>query len=298
MSKSAYHNLTLNKSENKNMNDILNNNQSGEAVAEITPEMAAASAKQREKDIATIKKQYFTSSQMDQAQTVMGAMNDIAVKYNLDVVFNFDIEKEFPEGFGIGIVPISKRNKGENIVLGVAIAQIPDIETIEKHENGKAFVLAAVSNNMMAKLANAVRPRGDNDETASSIPASVEDFITSNRPEGVLLGFNTYASAYVKVLKKSGLKLLTTSILRQALQSKAFAEQQFPRITQDKWVKILESMIARAEKDQIAVGMLADWVQARDSAELVNNDVDLGDLDFGGLDADEDSTTDDAEQAA
>ena len=269
------------------MNDIINNQAEQSAATPATPEEMAAFTKARDKAIATIKKQYFPSAQLDKAQVIMGSMNAIANQYNLDVVFNFDVEKDFPAGFGIGIVPIAKRSKGETVVLGVAIAQIPDIETIQNHENGNQFVLDAVSNNMMAKLANAVRPRGDNDETASSIPASVEDFITSNRPEGVLLGFNTYASAYVKVLKKSGLKLLTTSILRQALQSKAFAEQQFPRVTQDKWLKILDSMIVRADKDGIAVGMLADWKQSRESAELVNDDVDLADLDFGGMDADE-----------
>jgi len=122
-------------------------------------------------------------------------------EYNLAVVFNFATEKEFPQGYGIGIIPISKRSGGENITLGVAISAIPDVETVKAHENGNAFVVDAVVGNMMAKLANAVRPRGENNETASSIPFTVEDFITSNRPEGVLLAFRKYANAYVKVFK-------------------------------------------------------------------------------------------------
>jgi len=279
------------------MNDIINN-QSNEVASPLTPEQIALAAKERKVDMEKIRKQYYPSVKIVDAQVAMGLMSHLAKKYNLEVKFNFDIEADFPVGFGIGIIPIAKRVNNETVTLGIAIAQIPDIETVQKHEHGAAFILAAVSNNMMAKLANAVRPRGDNDETASSIPATVEDFITSNRPEGVLLGFNTYAGAYVKVLKKSGLKLLTVSILRQALQSKAFAEQQFPRVTQDKWTKILDSMVKRATDDGIAIGMLADWKQSRDSAELHDSDVDLADLDFDNLEAEQEQEQEQEQETA
>jgi hypothetical protein len=84
----------------------------------------------------------------------------------------------------------------------------------------------------------------------------------------------------VKVLKRKGLKFITDSILRQTLQSAAFAEQQFPSIPQDKWIQILDSMMARATAEKIAVGMLADWKESRDSATLKDTDIDLSDLDF------------------
>lgn len=256
-----------------------------EVETEVVEQDVTALAKAKAKAIATIKKAYFPMAKLAEAQTTIDAMNGVCAEYNLAVVFNFDTEKEFPAGYGIGIIPIAKRSGGENIVLGVAISAIPDVETVKEHENGNAFVVDAVVGNMMAKLANAVRPRGENNETASSIPFTVEDFITSNRPEGVLLAFRKYANAYVKVLKKGGLKLLTESILRQALQSKAFAEQQFPKVGQDKWLAILDNMIARAEADDIAVGMLAEWKTTRDSATLQDDDVDLADLDFADLDA-------------
>jgi hypothetical protein len=98
-----------------------------------------------------------------------------------------------------------------------------------------------------------------------------------------LLAYRKFANAYVKVLKKKGLKFITESILRQTLQSKAFAEQQFPSVPQDKWVQILDSMIARANAEQIAVGMLSEWKQTRDSATLADKDVDLSDLDFDSI---------------
>ena len=267
------------------MNESINNEAVAETaeVATATPADVTELAKAKTKAIASIKKAYFPNAKLADAQVTIDAMNQVCADYNLAVVFNFDTEKEFPAGYGIGIIPIAKRSGGETVTHGVAISAIPDVETVQLHENGSQFVIDAVIGNMMAKLANAVRPRGDNNETASSIPFTVEDFITSNRPEGVLLAFRTYANAYVKVLKKGGLKLLTESILRQALQSKAFAEQQFPSVGQDKWLAILDNMIARAESDGMAVGMLAEWKTTRDSATLQDEDVDLSDLDFDSI---------------
>ncbi len=266
------------------MNDLINNESVPEEsdvvdvdapVAE-TPEPTGAV----EANADDIKKAYYASAQLADAQVAMDSAMNIATALELEVVFNFDTEKEFPTGYGIALIPIAKRVNNVNQTLGVAIAAVPDLATVEAHDHGKAFIMDSVIGSMVAKLANAVRPRGTDGDTASSIPFSVEDFITSNRAEGVLVAYRKFASAYVKVLKKKGLKYITESILRQVLQSAAFAEQQFPKIPQDKWIQILDSMMARAEAEGVAVGMLADWKQSRDSAELSDDDIDLSDLDF------------------
>jgi len=267
------------------MNDLINNESApveDNAVDVDETETAETEAPEEaiEVNAEDIKKAYFASAQLADAQVAMDSAMSIASALDLDVVFNFDTEKEFPTGYGIALIPIAKRVNNANITLGVAIAAVPDLATVEAHEHGKAFVTDSVIGNMIAKLANAVRPRGTDGDTASSIPFSVEDFITSNRAEGVLVAYRKFASAYVKVLKKKGLKYITESILRQVLQSAAFAEQQFPKIPQDKWIQILDSMMARAEAEGVAVGMLADWKQSRDSAELSDEDIDLSDLDF------------------
>jgi hypothetical protein len=251
-------------------------NQNTNEVAEVaTNEVAVAGPKPE-----SIKKAYFPSTKMDAAQIAVGVVSAIAEEHELNMVFNFDVEGEFPAGYGLAIGPISKRENNENNVVGVSIAAIPDLATVEKEIGGSQFIHDAAIGSMIAKLANAVRPRGETGETASSIPFSVEDFITTNRPEGVLLAFNALAPAYVKVLKKKGLKHLTNSILRQVLQSAAFAEQQFPAVAQEKWLGILNSMVSNAEKDGLAVGLLAEWVKTRDSATLEDKDIDLSDLNF------------------
>lgn len=232
--------------------------------------------------VEDIKTQYFASQALNDAQTAINSAMEVAEEHGLDVTFGFDTEKDLPDGYGIVIGPINKRINGENTVIGVAVGGIPDLETVMNHDHGKQFVVDAVSGAMIAKFRNAVRPKADG-STASSVPFTVEDFITSSRPEGLLLAYRTFASTYVKALKNKGLSFLTETILRQVLSNKAFAEQQFPSVPQEKWVYIIDSMIAKASEKGIAAGMLAEWKNTRDSATLDTGDVDLSDLDFAEL---------------
>lgn len=264
------------------MNDLIGNEtDDNEVVDESTTEAAETTTK-----VDDIKKEYFPSAKLADAQVAIEKATTIAADHGLEVVFNFDTEKDFPAGYGISIFPIAKRINNVNQTIGVAIGAVPDLATVQQHENGQQYITDSVIGSMVAKLANAVRPRNADGDTASSIPFSVDDFITSNRPEGVLLAFREFAGTYVKVLKKKGLTFMTESILRQTLQSAAFAAQHVPNVPQDKWVQIIDSMIARAEAAGIAVGMLAEWKETRDSATLKDAAVDLSDLDFSD-DADE-----------
>ncbi len=264
------------------MNDALIQTDEVEEV-EAVEETSSVAEVATEYNLDDIQKTHYSSAKLSEAQEYLDKVDAIAGAHGLKMQYNFNTDEDFPAGYGVAIVPIAKRLQNENRVIGVAIAAIPDLATVAEHSDGNTFIENAVYGNMIAKLANAVRPRGESGESAASIPFSVDDFITSNRPEGVLLAFRNYAGAYVKVLKKKGLKFITESILRQALQSAAFAEQQFPAIGQDKWVAILDSMVARASADKLATGILEEWKANRDSAELPTGDVDLSDLDFDNI---------------
>lgn len=246
-------------------------------------------------DVSDIKKQYFPSAKLVDAQPAIDKVMEIADEHGLNTVFNFDAEAEFPEGYGVAIAPIQKTIKKERVIVGVVIAAIPDIATIEKHERGAKYVNDAVIGSMLAKLMNAVRPKKDSDEGAPSIPFSVEDYITSNRAEGVLLAYRAFAAVYVKVLKDKGLTLMNESILRQILQSAAFAEQHYPNVPQAKWMEVLDSMINRANQQGIAVGLLAEWKTDRDSAKLKDVEIDLSDLNFDAIGSESDESKDDSE---
>jgi len=228
-----------------------------------------------------IAKQYWNVTQLEVAQATVNTVMETVNAASGIMKFNFDPEKDFPEGFGLAVVPICKKDdSGAMQTLGAAIGAIPDYSALVAVPEGMAFAQSVVETALMAKLANAVRPRADGN-VASSIPESLEDFITSNRPEGVLVAFRKLAGAYVKLLKGQGLKLMTDGILRSVLESAAFAESQFPKVPQASWEALLDSMIARAEKDGMQAGMLVDWRKDRDNAGLpTDEDVDLSGLDF------------------
>ncbi len=235
-------------------------------------------------DFANVKRAYFPSAQVAEAQEIIGNITEHAEAGGIAIKYNFNTAENFPAGFGVAIIPIMKRtDERGNEVTGIAIAAIPDIATVQSHQLGQQYVVDTVINSMINKLANAVRPRGDAGTVSASVPGTVEDFITSNRVEGILLAFRKLAPVYVKVLKKKGLKFITEGILRQTLQSAAFAEQQFPKIGQDKWQAVLDNMVATATSEGIAVGILTEWKETRDSVEMQDDNVDLSDLDFSAV---------------
>lgn len=230
--------------------------------------------------LESVEKAYFPSAELDKAGAAIQKAQEIATAAGVECTYNFDISEEFEAGYGVIIDHITKRSEGGNQIIGILIGAIPDFDTVMNAEKGADFVRNSLIDRMLSKLKNAVRPRGEDNAISASVPFSVVDFITSNRPEGILIAFNAFAPAYVKMLKKKGLSLMTVAILRQTLQSEAFASQNFPKIDQEKWVTILDSMIAKSTEAGKAVGILVDWKATRASAELTDGDVDLSDLDF------------------
>lgn len=230
----------------------------------------------------TIKKEFWGQAQLEVAQETVNKVIETVTNANGKLTFNFDPEAEFPKGYGLAVVPICKKNEASGTMetLGAAIGAIPDYATVIESPEGAAYAKEVVETALMAKLANAVRPRADGN-VAASVPFSLEDFITSNRPEGVLVAFRKLSGAYVKLLKGQGLKLMTDGILRSVLESAAFAESQFPKVPQTSWEALLDSMIKKAVEGNMVPGMLEDWRKTRDQAGMPTaEDVDLSGLDF------------------
>lgn len=249
-----------------------------------TTEMQNADANEASKapKLENVKREFYDVSQMEKAQDAAMYATEAAEAEKGQVVYNFDIEKEFPEGYGLAVIPLQKKNKelGAMERIGVVIGAIPDFSTIMEDKAGAVFCKQAVEDALMAKLANATRPRADGN-TAASVPFSLQDFITSSRPEGVLVAFRKLAPAYVKVLKDKGLKLMTDGILRSIMESKAFAEDQFASVPQSTWEGLIDSMIAKAKEKDLNPGLLEEWRKTRNEAGMPSDgDVDLDGLDF------------------
>jgi len=232
------------------------------------------------KALQAIKKQYFTPDQTDQA----GEAIDLAVATvetaNGSVVFNFDIEKEVTEGYAIIIAPITQRNsESKNEVVGISIGAVPTYDLLINTPEGSAWIKEQTTNAILAKLANAVRPSTKTGEIAATRPYTIIDFITSNRADGALVAYRKLAPKYIKALKAKGITNLTDATFRQTLQSTAFAEATFEKVTQPTWVSIIHKMIAMAEKEGMIAGSLTEWLDTRDSAGMPQ----VVEIDYEGL---------------
>ncbi len=227
----------------------------------------------------SLKREYWGPYELEKAMAQVQEAITIAEHNNVEPVYNFDRETEFPEGYGIALLPIKERvgDRG-NVVRGLCVAAMPDPDTLAQHEKGAAFIREAVVSNFLAKLANAVRPRSAG-QSAPSAPFTVEDFITSARAAESLASFRELAPQYVKALKKKGLSIITSPILRQVLTSAQFAEQQFPHIDGAKWDGVLAKMIAKAKVKGLDPGIMEHWVSTRAETEI-----NMGDFDLDGLD--------------
>ena len=218
----------------------------------------------------------FGPADMDAAQTYIGSVVEICGRENVDPVFNFDTDKELPEGYGLSVIPMSERVAGSgNVVRGVTIAAVPTVDSILNATGGLTWVQKQIGAILNRAVKAAATPNEDG--AITSLPLQVLDFITSTRTSA-LSAFNAIAPLYVKALKDKGLKFINKGLLRQVLASAAFAEQQFPRVGQENWEVVLKSMVAHAAKEGEDAGILAHWLKTRDQIEVDTAEIDLSDI--------------------
>lgn len=243
--------------------------QAGTAVPEVEAENL----------LDVIDKQYFSPDKVatdgNKAVTEVNAICQVA---GIVPVTNFDTTKPFPAGFGLVILPIAKRSGQVTKTLGVCFGAIPDANTIAAAEGGEDFIRTAIMDRLFAKLANAVRPRGDNNEVSGTIPQTIADFITKQERGTSLTTFRELAGAYVSALKQKGISFMTPQILRQVLSCTAFARQQLPKVQQTIWNQILDSMIAAANSKKLDPAILIEWKSTRDNVEFEVAELDFSDL--------------------
>lgn len=235
------------------------------------------------KKLADLQRVYFPSEKMADAEEFVTEISALCEIVKVPLVFSFKVEDGVPENFGLVIVPVNKRKKGGtgNETIGVAVGVIPEMAAITAHENGEAYILETITDSLVTKFANTVRPRGDETEIdAFGLPFDVADFIISQRAGGMLGGFNELANDFVTALKRKKIPFLTKATLRQILSCSAFAEQHYPTIKQAAWVAVVNQMAKVAEARDLETGIFTQWLETRDDAELPTADVDLSDLDI------------------
>ena len=237
----------------------------------------ASTAQPTETTVQDIEKKVFPPEMLNEATSYIQEVIAIAEKENIEPVFNFDPAGDFPEGYGISVIPLTKRvaERG-NLTYGIVIAAVPTVETLANDEAGANYISKIVTDNLLRQISAGAKPK---DEGAQiSIPFKVSEFVTTSRTSG-LAAFNAVASDYVKALKTKGLKFMSKVLLRQVLASAAFAEQQFPRLSQENWQLVLDSMVAHVKQKGMEAGVLGHWKNTRDTVEIDTSDIDLADID-------------------
>lgn len=225
-------------------------------------------------------RQYFRPEHLAAAQERIGTLMEAANALDMPVRFEFDTGSPIPEGHGLAIIPVTKRDPEakKNVKVGIAFALLPDPDSILLKEPRAAdFVRSTLTDALVNRVANAVRPKTDG-STAATVPTTLDDFITS-ASDG-MAGFNSIASAWISRLRKKKFRTLTKETFRQVLSSAAAAEQQFPTVPQYKWEGLLDRMIAQLEADpDNEPGILRVWRANRNQVEVEDVDFDLDELD-------------------
>ncbi len=228
-------------------------------------------------NLQDVERSYFSPEELQSAsESVETIMENVDEKL---VQFNFANPEEITDGFGLAIIPNTKRVEGVGTVTqSVTIAMMPDPSTILANEKGESFVRDLIISSMFAKVANSARVRPDG--TSGTLPVSVADFMENRRGKGEgLKVYTEIASHFVKGLRAKGLKLINAPILRNCLQSAQFAEEQFEKIEQVQWVFILDLMIAKAQQLKLDPALFIDWKDKRDAFAIDTVDeVDFSDL--------------------
>lgn len=245
----------------------------GHDVHDVHDTVDAAAANEQ---LQAIKRKHFPSTALEAGQKYITEVLEVCEANGVDPVFNFDAEQEFPDGYGICVIPLTESIPGMGYVTkGMCIAAVPDYATIADDKAGSSWIEKQVTSALMRQISTAAKAKTGQ---ITSIPYKIHDFVTSARSSD-LAGFNHVASLFVAALKKKGLRLMSKSILRQILASAAFAEQQYPTLPQSNWEAVIKSMIKHAAADGVDTSGLEHWLKTRDVEVVKMADVDLSDID-------------------
>ncbi len=267
--------------ENREMSETMQaqEQEQSQAAQQEIPATAETSTETKTETftLANVKREYFGPDEAEKAVEHVSKVMEVCPENSLLANFDFETE-EVPDGWGIAVVPISKRIKDDKsgdtstVNLGAVVARVPSPELILDDEKGKEFVRRVLMDNVFAQIASASRPDKDTGQIdrEAFVPKELTDFITIRTKGEGLKTFNMLAPDVLKMLKKKSpaLKFLNAALLRQALQNASWANSTLPNIPQEHWEALLKAMIALARKKEADPSILQQWLARRDQAEM------------------------------
>jgi hypothetical protein len=203
---------------------------------------------------------------------------------DVPVVFNgtWAEDEQFPAGYGLYVFPIGKTVKDPKegnvrVKEKVVAAAVPTLDSLLTTEAGRDYVEREMRSGFQTKIRN-VLIRAE-DIASVSLPITIEQFIERSERGAAdqgLAAFKTIGPNLVKMLDKKG---VTTNLqlLRQILQSTAFAQALMPKVSQKVWQKVIEVGKTNAAEKKLPTTIFDKWLETRDS---IGVDVEMEDIDL------------------
>lgn len=217
------------------------------------------------------------------AQAACAAATNPDTGQPITPVLNFDPNEDIPEGYGIAILPVDRKNprKGEKqLRVGLGIVAVPSQQLLRASEEPEVvnWVNDMLLQVCLNKVANSIRPREDG-SLPSSIPFSLHDFATTTRPQTTAV-WNEVAPIMLKALQSRDVsfKGVTKDVFRRLLASAEYAKQTAPTIKQKTWALIIEKMKARAKAMNLQTEIFDNMLRTRDEVTFELTLPELDDL--------------------
>lgn len=188
------------------------------------------------------------------------------------VLFNGDwaVGGEFPAGYGILVLPLGKQVKqgdeNKRVTEHIVVAAIPTVDVLMQSGAGSDYIADAVQSALATKLRNSFTRVED--KASVKLPVTVEDFITKGDKGAADQGLAAYKKVgprLVAALKSKGIEL-NIGLLRQVLQSAAFASALMPGVKQTVWEKVIAAGKIEADKEKLPVTVFDHWLATRAQA--------------------------------
>ena len=211
-------------------------------------------------------RRYFGPSRFQEA---LAQLAEVQKTQGVEVTTNFDKPEDVPQNHGILFQPVLERaaKRGGPLQLtGMIVAHVPDLSIVQKTDAGTEYLIDALSELYGRRLKQDVA-QAQASHAKVKLPQNIEEFVARETRDNL---FQNLMQNTVRKLKKNGgsLALLTQAILKNALQSASFAKGMFPKITQADWAKVLDGMIAEADKQGLETSVLTDWRDTRNDKTL------------------------------
>ena len=254
-------------------------NENTENQTEAPEENEQAAPEEKRFDLQSIDREYLGPDKIEEAVAKVEQIANGLEEHGLSPISNIP-EDGIPDGYGMAIIPIGKREGGEVVTTTVVFAPVPDPQLIAEKDGGEDWIYSTLVNALLAKVANNARPKDGG--TSGSIPYTIHDFITSQRGGGEdMAAWRKLGPQILKHVKeKSGGKLnsLNMAVFKQVLQSREFAESVYRSVNQKIWERVLDVFIEQADANGYNTAVLQHWKDTRDEVAIEEPELDLDDL--------------------